>query len=138
MFRRVMIISSLVVALAGTAALAQGGRGQRGFKGARAGQRFEQLEQRLNLTDVQKNALRALQETRRAETQTLQQELQQKRQTLRRLLQETNPNPSDVGNATLALRESRTRMRDINQRFTSGLKSLLTPEQLQQLPKRRQ
>jgi hypothetical protein len=53
-------------------------------------------------------------------------------------LQETNPNPSDVGNATLALRESRTRMRDINQRFTSGLKSLLTPEQLQQLPKRRQ
>ena len=138
MFRRVMIISCLVVALAGTAALAQGGRRQRGFKGARAGQRFEQLEQRLNLTDVQKNALRALQETRRAETQTLQQELQQKRQTLRQLLQETNPNPSDVGNATLALRESRTRMRDINQRFTSGLKSLLTPEQLQQLPKRRQ
>jgi Spy/CpxP family protein refolding chaperone len=133
-----MIISSLVVALAGTAALAQGGRGQRGLKGARAGQRFEQLEQRLNLTDVQKNALRALQETRRAETQSLQQELQRKRQTLRQLLQETNPNPSDVGNATLALRESRTRMRDINQRFTSGLKSLLTPEQLQQLPKRRQ
>jgi Spy/CpxP family protein refolding chaperone len=82
------------------------------------------------------NGVRALQETRRAETQSLQQEMQQKRQALRRLLQETNPNATDVGNATLALNETRERMREINQRFASGLKSLLTPEQLQQLPKR--
>ena len=84
------------------------------------------------------NAVRALQETRRSETQSLQQEMRQKRQALRQLLQETNPNPSDVGNATLALKESRTRMREINQRFVASLKGLLTPQQLQQLPKRLQ
>jgi Spy/CpxP family protein refolding chaperone len=139
MFRRLVIVSSLAVALAGTAALAQGVRGPRAHnRGARGGLGLQGLQQKLNLTDVQMNAVRALQETRRSETQSLQQEMRQKRQTLRQLLQETNPNPSDVGNATLALKESRTRTREINQRFVASLKGLLTPQQLQQLPKRLQ
>jgi Spy/CpxP family protein refolding chaperone len=155
MFRQVVIISSIVVALAGTAALAQGLRGQGGLRGggiARqlrnrtnrgAGQQgaladrvLQRLQQRLNLTDAQLNGLNALQENRRKETELLQQEVQQKRQALRQQLQQPNPNPNDVGNATLALKQTRERKRDINQRFLSGFKSLLTPDQVQKLPKR--
>jgi hypothetical protein len=36
------------------------------------------------------------------------------------------------------MKETRQRMRDINQRFMSGVKGLLTPDQLQKLPKRLQ
>jgi hypothetical protein len=68
----------------------------------------------------------------------LQQEIRQKRQALRQLMQETNPNPNEVGNATLALIETRQRMREINQRFLSGFKGTLNPDQLQRLPKRLQ
>ena len=127
MFRRIFIISSLIAALAGTAALAQGLRGRAP----------ERLQQRLNLSEGQMNGIRALAENRRKEMEPLRQELRQKRQNLRQLLQQANPNPNEVGNATLALKETRERMREINERFRSGVKGLLTPDQLQQLPRRR-
>ena len=82
------------------------------------------------------NGIRALAENRRKEMESLRQDLQQKRQALRQLIEQPNPNPSDVGNATLALKETRERARDIHQRFMSGVKGLLTPDQLQKLPKR--
>jgi Spy/CpxP family protein refolding chaperone len=150
MFRRAIIITSLVLSFAGVAALAQG-RGERpsgrnGFagqlrgKGAGrdrlAGKGLERLQQRLNLSETQMNGVRALAENRRKETESLQQEQQQKRQALRQLLQQSNPNPNDVGNATIALKESRQASREINQRFLSGFKALLTPEQLEKLPRR--
>jgi len=142
MFRRTIIISSLIVALAGTAALAQGLRGRaagrNGLAGQLADRRLNRLQRGLNLSPSQSDGIRALTENRRKETESLQQELQQKRQALRQLLQQPNPNPNDVGNATLAMKETRQRMRDINQRFMSGVKGLLTPDQLQKLPKRLQ
>jgi Spy/CpxP family protein refolding chaperone len=82
------------------------------------------------------NGVRALQETRRKEMESLQAELRQKRQELRALVQQPNPNPTDVGNATLSLRESSQRRRAIQQRFLSGVRGLLTPDQQQALPKR--
>jgi Spy/CpxP family protein refolding chaperone len=150
MFRRLILISSIVVALAGTAALAQGVRGNSSLRGGAGGQfrqraggraeradrMLERLQQKLNLNETQVSGLRALQETRRKEMESLRQETQPKRQALRQLLQQPNPNPNDVGNATLALRNTRQRTKEIKQRFLSGLKGLLTPEQLQILPKR--
>jgi Spy/CpxP family protein refolding chaperone len=136
MFRRLVIISTIALTLVGTTAMAQKLRQRAGGRRAFAGQRFDRLQQKLNLSETQMNGIRALQENRRKETQSLRPEVQQKRQTLRQLLQQPNPNPSDVGNATLALKESRSRMRDINQRFASGIKGLLTPDQVQKLPKR--
>jgi len=133
MFRRLLMISSLVVTLAGTAALAQGFRGNRDGRATRL---LERLQQRLNLNETQVNGVRALEENRRKEMESLRQEIAPKRQALRQLLQQPNPNPTDVGNATLALRDTRQKTRDINQRFLSGFKGLLTPEQLQMLPKR--
>jgi len=138
MFRKTVIISTMAIALIASAALAQGRAGKARGRNAFGGRVLDRLEQRLNLTDVQKNGLKALQENRRKEVESLQQELQQKRQAMRELLRQANPNPTDVGNATLAMKETRERMRGINQRFTSGFKSLLTPDQVQQLPKRLQ
>ena len=135
MFRRIFIISTIVVTLAGTAALAQGFRGNRGRQ-AQSGRLLERLQQKLNLNETQVNGIRALEENRRKEMESLRQEVQPKRQALRQLLQQPNPNPADVGNATLALRDTRQRTREINQRFMSAVKGLLTPEQLQLLPKR--
>jgi Spy/CpxP family protein refolding chaperone len=99
---------------------------------------LERMQQRLNLNETQMNGIRALQENRKKEAESLQQDTQQKRQALRQLMQQSNPNPNDVGNATLALKEERQKMRDINQRFASGVKGLLTPDQIQKLPKRLQ
>jgi Spy/CpxP family protein refolding chaperone len=153
MFRRTIIISSLVIALAGTAALAQGQRakaaGRQGLAGqvrdrlpARRGnqmdRRLQKLQQNSSLSASQVTGIQALEENRRKETESLQQELQQKRQALAQMLRQPNPNANDVGNATLALKELQERRREINQRFTSGVKGLLTPDQLQKLPKNRQ
>jgi len=150
MFRRLLMISSIAAVLAGTAALAQVSQGKQTTRpgGARQfrqraagrnvleGRMLERLQQKVNLTEVQVNGIRALEETRRKEMDSLRQEVQPKRQALRQLLQQPNPNPNEVGNAAIALRDTRGRVREINQRFTSGVKGLLTPEQLQNLPKR--
>ncbi|MBI2150958.1 MAG: periplasmic heavy metal sensor [Acidobacteria bacterium] len=134
MFRRTIIISSLIVALAGTAT-AQGPR-RRAEPVRSPGQRIERLQQRLNLNEMQKNALRALEENRRREMESRREELRQKREALRSLMQQRNPNPTDVGAATLALRETRERAREINERFLAGVRGLLGPDQQQRLPKR--
>jgi Spy/CpxP family protein refolding chaperone len=144
MFRRLLTITAIVTALAGTAAMAQGlgvrsaRAGRQLRRGALGGANLDRLQQRLNLTDVQLNGIRALQENRRKEMESLRQDIQDKRQALRQLVQQPNPNPVDVGNATLALKDIRERTREINQRFLSGVKGLLTPDQLQKLPKRLQ
>jgi Spy/CpxP family protein refolding chaperone len=132
MFRRLVIVSSIAVMLVGTVAMAQGFRGRPGFRGDFS----SRLKERLNLTDAQVNGIQALKENRRKDMQSLRQEMQPKRQALRQLLNQPSPNPTDVGNATLALKQTRERARDINQRFISGVKGLLTPDQLQKLPKR--
>jgi len=150
MFRRLLMISSIAAALAGTAALAQDFQGKQrarlggahqfrqraAGRNAFEGRMLERLQQKLNLSEAQVNGIRALEETRRKEMDSLRQEVQPKRQALRQLLQQPNPNPNEVGNAAIALRDTRGRVREINQRFTSGVKGLLTPEQLQNLPKR--
>jgi Spy/CpxP family protein refolding chaperone len=150
MFRRLLMISSIAAALAGTAALAQDFQGkqtarpggarqfrQRGAgRNAFEGRMLERLQQKLNLSETQMNGMHALEETRKKEMESLLQEVQPKRQALRQLLQQPNPNPNDVGNAAIALRDTRGREREVNQRFTAGVKGLLTPDQLQNLPKR--
>ena len=140
MFRRLMIITSIAAALASTAALAQGfqGKHRAGGKNAFEGRMIERLQQKLNLTETQMSGIRALEDTRRKEMESLRQEVQPKRQALRQLLQQPNPNPNDVGNAAIALKGTRNHVREINQRFISGVKGLLTPDQLQNLPKRLQ
>jgi Spy/CpxP family protein refolding chaperone len=134
MFQRTIIIATAVTALLAVSVFGQGLPAGGRAKGP--AQRIERLQKRLNLTDTQMNGIRALAETRRQEMQSLRQELKPKRQALRQSMQENNPNPADVGNAALALKGTREQRREINQRFLSGVKGLLTPDQLQKLPKR--
>jgi Spy/CpxP family protein refolding chaperone len=74
MFRRLIVIAGLIVALAATSVLAQGLRrranpeGRQG-QGRGQGQRIERLQERLNLTEAQMNEIRALQEIRRKEAE---------------------------------------------------------------------
>ena len=75
MFRRTIIISTVALALAGTAVLAQGLRGRAVGRNALSGRSFERLQQKLSLTDAQINGIRALQENRRKETASLRQEI---------------------------------------------------------------
>ena len=140
MFRRRIFTSCLVVALAGTAVLAQGLHNKAaGRFGGQNGQTFiERMQQRLNLTPAQVDGIRALQENRQKEMQALRQEAQPERKALRQLLQQANPNPTDVGKATLAMKGTREKAREINQKFVAGVKGLLTPDQIQKLPKRLQ
>ncbi len=139
MFRRIIITLAAISMLGATIVSAQRPANRRAARQAEiASRRMDRIQQRLNLSDSQLNGIHALQENRRKEMESLQQEVQQKRQALRQLLQQPNPNPSEIGNATLALRDTRGRSRDINQRYQSGVKSLLTPDQQQRLPKRLQ
>ena len=136
MFRRKVLITSFLVVLTATAGLAQGRRVKTAKRDGFPAQRLERLQEKLNLTETQMNGLRALEENRRKESDSLRQEVQQKRQGLRQLMRQPNPNPTDVGNATMALKEIKERQRQINDRFLSGVKGLLTPDQVQKLPKR--
>jgi Spy/CpxP family protein refolding chaperone len=136
MFQRTIIIATAVTALLAVSVFGQGLRGRAAGRAGGPAQRIEKLQKKLNLTDTQMSGIRALAETRRQEMQSLRQELKPKRQALRQSMQENNPNPADVGTAALALKDTGERRRDINQRFLSGVKGLLTPAQLQELPKR--
>jgi hypothetical protein len=155
MFRRLIVISSISAALVGSTAMAQVRAGRagkaaglrpkvarqlranRGKGGALEGRNLTRLQQRLNLNDTQMSGIRSLEENRRKDLESLRQEMAPKRQQLRDLLKQGNPNPNDVGSLMLQLRQDeRQRTKDINQRFTSGVQSLLTPEQLQKLPKK--
>jgi Spy/CpxP family protein refolding chaperone len=72
MFRRLIIIAGLIMALAATSVWAQGLRRRanpEGRQGQGRGQRIERLQERLNLTEAQMNEIRALQEIRRKEAE---------------------------------------------------------------------
>jgi Spy/CpxP family protein refolding chaperone len=135
MVRRLLIFTSVAAALAGTA-LAQG-RHKKTVEGGSSGHLLARIERRLNLTDAQKNQIQALDEKRRMEMQALRQDSKPERKALKQLLRQSNPNPNEVGTAAITLRNNTLEQkRDINQRFTSGVNEILTPEQLRTLPKR--
>lgn len=136
MFRRIIIIPALVIALAATSFGAQRLKQLKNRREGLADQRLERIEKKLNLNDSQINGIRALTENRQKEMDQLEKDLMQKRQALRSLMRQRNANPSDIGNATLELKETRERAKSINQRFLDGVKSLLSADQQQRLPKR--
>jgi Spy/CpxP family protein refolding chaperone len=139
MFRRLALVITCGIALTGSAAAAQGLRNKSGLHDRVASRSLERFQRRMNLNETQAAQIRALQESRLKEIQSLRQESQSKRQSLRQLLRQPDPNPNEVGNAIIALRAgARGRKRDINARFAAGVKALLTPEQAQKLPKRLQ
>ena len=91
------------------------------------------LKAALSLTDAQAEAIKALLQTRQTRAQAIMTEIQQKRQTLETLLNAPTPNPTDVGNAAIALHASEKKLPAERDWFITELKKLLTGEQQQKL-----
>ncbi len=128
--KRYLVVLLLVCGLI-TPAFAQ--NGPRFGRGDRSGGPLAQLKNALNLTDAQVTAIQALLQTEQTRTQALRTEIQGKRSALNALLNATAPNPTDVGNAAIALHVSEQKLPAERTYFISQLKMLLTGDQQQKL-----
>lgn len=131
------ILSTVLITLTLTTfAFAQGGRRGGPPAGAPTGAPAEQrrdpsarLKAILNLTDAQVEAVKALMQTREQRARAIFTEIAQKRQALDALLDAASPNPTNVGNAAIALHDSEKKMAAERDWFITELKKLLTGEQ---------
>jgi Spy/CpxP family protein refolding chaperone len=87
------------------------------------------LKNALTLTDAQVTAIQALLQTRDTRAQALRTEIGQKRTAVETLLNAATPNPTDVGNAAIALRASEKKLLAERDWFITELKKLLTGDQ---------
>ena len=102
-------------------------------RGDRSGGPLAALKNALNLTDAQVTAIQALLQTEQTRAQALRTEIDQKRTALEALLNATAPNPTDVGNAAIALHVSEKKLPAERDWFITELKKLLTGDQQQKL-----
>jgi Spy/CpxP family protein refolding chaperone len=91
------------------------------------------LKNALGLTDAQVQAIASLAQTEKARVQAIMAEIQQKRQALNTLLNASSPNPTDVGNAAIALNAAQKNLPPERDYFITQLKTLLTGDQQQKL-----
>ncbi len=91
------------------------------------------LRNALGLNDAQVTAIQALAETEKTRLQAIMTDIRQKRQTLDALLNAASPNPTDVGNAAIALHAAQSKLPGERDYYISELKKLLTGEQQQKL-----
>ena len=101
-------------------------RGQRGNP-------LTRLKNALNLTDAQVQAITNLAQSEKSTVQAIMTDIQQKRQTLNTLLSAASPNPTDVGNAAIALHNSQAKVAAERTAFLNQVKAQLTGEQQQKL-----
>jgi Spy/CpxP family protein refolding chaperone len=88
------------------------------------------IRRALNLTEDQIGSLKAIREANKPQREAIRAELRQKAQTLRSVMSQANPNPTDVGNAMLALKEVRGRAQQLREQAMNSFSSSLTAEQL--------
>jgi Spy/CpxP family protein refolding chaperone len=99
----------------------------------RAGRGGAALAEYLGLTEQQKTAWRALHEERREALKPVAEEGRALRKRLREALQAPSPDPTAVGEATLALEAHRQKVRAEREAFQAKLESLLDPAQKEKL-----
>jgi Spy/CpxP family protein refolding chaperone len=105
-------------------------RGQRPENGFfLQGRSLERIQKALNLTADQMSSLQALIDSRRSNWEALAQEMRQNMGVLRDLQQQPNPNPTDLGNAMLALRSTREKIKIAQDEFYTMFSNLLTTDQ---------
>src|SRR5437867_1492786 len=137
-FGRTIILMIVLVALA-IPSFAQ--RRGRGFGGAIGDVQAVQpqnprdptagVQKALNLTASQVESLKALLQARIQSVQDLSPEIRDKRAAFESLSSQSNPNPTDLGNALLALRASESKLQAINTKFQADFENLLTADQKQ-------
>jgi len=83
----------------------------------------------LDLSEPQVQQLRDLMEKRRAESAPLWESLRQERKALQGLMNTADPNPTQVGQAYIRMRESRKQLAASQKAFRESFKGILTEEQ---------
>ena len=141
MTSRLLLTSMVIVVLAATTlsnvAMAQRGMGPRGVPPGTpppdsTGQRpdpLAALQTALNLTAAQVESIRSLMTVRDQAVQSLMPQVQQARQALDALLAQASPNPTDLGNAMLAVRAAEGQIRAVNDQFQTNVMNVLTADQ---------
>lgn len=97
------------------------------------GRHMERLARLLELTEVQREAARALHEETRAAMEPIREQSRTLHQELSALLDLESPDPLAVGEKTIALDANRDEMRRLHEETRAEFKALLTPEQLEKL-----
>jgi len=132
MFRKSFVIPLIILAIAAPLTA----------QGIQKAQKLQKrnLKKELSLTPDQVRELKTIAQSNKAQRQAIGQERRQKAQSLRTLTAQSNPNPTDVGNAVLALKQVRSEAQTMRQQALEKFKSDLTPDQvktLEQLQARR-
>jgi len=87
----------------------------------------------LNPTPDQISQWKAIREGNKAQREAIMQEMRQKRQALQELRSQTNPDPTQLGNAMLALRDTQKSVQQFQEQSMESFKRTLTPDQLKKL-----
>jgi Spy/CpxP family protein refolding chaperone len=106
-----------------------------GQPGAPSDEAIQKVRSALNLSEAQVNALKALFAMRQ---QTIEQTFQSVGETHRKLedlMQQPNPNPTEVGTAFLATRSIEQRMKAADEKFRTDFRAMLSPDQRATLDK---
>ena len=128
--KRTLLTVAATLMLAATL-VAQRGPGA-GFNGGQRPDPAAALKNALGLTDAQVTAIQALEQTERTRMQSIMTDIRSKRQALDALLNAAS-NPTDVGNAAIALHAAESKISGERDYFISELKKLLTGDQQQKL-----
>ena len=121
------------MALAMTMVLAVAGFGQRGRTASGTpGQRpgpMSTLKNALNLTDAQVSAIQSVLETSQQQSKAIMSDLAQKRQIYNTLLNAASPNPTDIGNAALAIHAGELQLQTLRKNQMASVRNTLTVDQ---------
>jgi Spy/CpxP family protein refolding chaperone len=124
--KKLLVATALTLALT-TGAFAQRGPRAPGRPGGPAP--FANLKNALNLTDAQVSAIQASAQAAQQQTKTINADLRTKRQALEALLSAGSANPSDVGNAALAVRASENQLKAVQSNLMTSIRNTLTSDQ---------
>jgi Spy/CpxP family protein refolding chaperone len=117
-----IMLAGLMTVLVATGALAQRGHG--GGRNPQAS-----LQSALNLTQAQLTAIQTLNQTRHDRAEVIMTEIEKLHDALDALLDAASPNPTNVGNAAIAVRAAQNRLAAERDWYIAELKKLLTGEQ---------
>lgn len=124
------------VALAGLFSIASFAQGQPGIAPGRTahaagpqGHRLAVLTKALNLSDSQVASIRSTIQGERPALKAAYQDVKAKREALKTVASASNPNPTAVGSAFLALRSSQANLKADRENLQTAISKVLTPDQ---------
>jgi Spy/CpxP family protein refolding chaperone len=133
MMKHFLGVAATILSVTACAAIAPAAAGDEPRAVRRAGRGGAALAEYLGLTDQQKASWRALHEQRREEMKPIVEEGRALRKRLREAVAAPSPDPTAVGEATLALEAHRQKVRAEHEAFRAKLEGLLDPGQKEKL-----